>query len=111
VLKLKADVPLETLIKYGFFKHTTGDYWLVLNKRTRNINNVELSLRVLPNRLIRVYATNDHKKLPSIFSKRYNKDNYLEFEEQLDAFSFEDFGYCNVLFEMIVDNIVEKFTI
>jgi hypothetical protein len=107
--KLRLDEALsrEALKEYGFFYHKpTDDYWLVLNKKTRNRNNVESSLRVNRAKEIKLYVTNDHKKLPSIFSPQFNAKNYLEFEEKIDQFSFADYAELNVLFEMIANNLV-----
>jgi hypothetical protein len=109
-LYVKNDVPFSTLeLKYGFFYHApTMNYWYVMNKATRNENNVEVSLRVDKHtKEIRLYVTNDHKKLPSIYAKKYNPHNYLEFEESLDQFSFADFVALNQVFRLIYDEIVE----
>jgi hypothetical protein len=109
-LFIKENVDLKILKnKYRFFYHSpSNSYWYVLNKETRMENNVEVSIVInVLTREIRLYATNDHKKLPSIFSKKYNRDNYLMFEEALDQYSFADYIPLNKVFKLIQDGIVE----
>jgi hypothetical protein len=107
---IKPIVPLFILEqKYGFFFHPpTDDYWYVMNKETATEKNVEASLRVdRKTKEIRLYITNDHKKLPTLYSNKYNADNYLDFEETLDKFSFADFVGLNQFFKLVRDDLVE----
>jgi hypothetical protein len=109
-LYLKEEVSLRVLeLKYNFFYHApTMNYWYVMNKSTRNENNVEVSIRIdKATKEVKLYVTNDHKKLPSIYSKKYNSMNYLEFEDKIDNFSFADFISLHHLFKMFTDNLLE----
>lgn len=109
-LYLKEDVSFRVLeLKYNFFYHNpTNNYWYVMNKNTRNENNVEVSIRIDKNtREVKLYVTNDHKKLPSIYSKKYNAMNYLEFEDKIDNFSFADFVSPHQLFKIFSDGYIE----
>lgn len=105
--KLVLAVPREELPKYGFFYHRASNcYWFVFNTTSVQTNNVELSLRVYDdNDEVRLYATNDHLKLPSVYNKKYNKDNYLEIEEELDKYSFEEWIQLGLLYELIQDGV------
>jgi hypothetical protein len=107
--KLVLAVPKERLVEYGFFHHqASGAYWFVFNTTTTYSSNVELSLRVYDdNDELRMYATNDHIKLPSVYNKKYTKDNYLEIEEELDKYSFEEWIQLGLLFELINDGIIK----
>jgi hypothetical protein len=69
---------------------------------------IELSLRLYDDTdEIRLHATNDHIKLPSVYNPKYNKNNYLELEEELDRFSFDEWVQLGVLFELIKDGVVK----
>ena len=107
-VRLADDVQEMDLIKYGFFYHRfTDDYWFVLNRLTKNFNNVEVSIRInYKTKEVKLYATNDHKKLPSIYSKRYSKDNYLEFENEIDQFSFADWIDMTHILQLFIDGFI-----
>jgi hypothetical protein len=109
-LYIKNDYDLYDLKgDYNFFYHMPSKtYWLVLNKDDCFEKNIEVSLVVdVATRELKLYTTNDHKKLPSIYSTRYNKENYLSFEEQIDAYSFSNWIPITTLFKIIKDDIVE----
>jgi len=107
-VRLVDDVKEMDLIKYGFFYHKfTDDYWYVLNGLTKNYNNVEVSLRVnYKTKEVKLYVTNDHKKLPSIYNKRFNKDNYLEFENEIDQYSFADWVDISFILKLLLDGFI-----
>ena len=106
-IKVREEVVLKSLEDYGFFYWAGNNaYWYVLNQHSANIANVELTLQVdCETREVRLVATNDHKKLPSIYSKQYTKDNYLTFEEELDSFSFYDSIYPYMIVRLTEDGI------
>lgn len=99
----------EILSKYGFFYHRPSQaWWYVMNTNTRDYTRVELSLRVYDdNDEVRLHATNDHIKLPSVYNPKYNKDNYLELEEELDSFSFDEWTGLGIIYELITDGVVK----
>jgi len=105
--KLLLAMDRTLLEKYGFFYHrASGAWWYVFNASVRFPSNVELSLRLYDDTdELRLYATNDHIKLPSIYSNKYNKNNYLEIEDELDKFSFEEWIQLGILFELINDGM------
>jgi hypothetical protein len=109
--KLLLAMDRTLLEKYGFFYHRASNaWWYMFNPSVRLPSNVELSLRLYDDSdELRLYATNDHIKLPSIYSNKYNKNNYLEIEDELDKFSFEEWIQLGILFELINDGIF-KFT-
>ena len=107
-IKLREEVPFAELETYGFtYWGGTNEYWYVMNQQTSDRNNVEISIRIdAVTREVRLCATNDHKKLPSIYAKQYTKDNYLTFEEELDAFSFEETIYPYMLVRLVNDGLI-----
>jgi len=42
-------------------------------------------------------------KLPSIYNKRFNKDNYLEFEDEIDQYSFAENVSLIPIMELVLD--------
>jgi hypothetical protein len=46
-------------------------------------------------------------KLPSLYNPKYDKNNYLELEEELDKFSFDEWTQLGILFELIKGGIVD----
>jgi hypothetical protein len=107
-IRLAEHVKTRDLLVRNFFYHkNTDDFWYILNEQSRWKNNVEVSIRVsLETREVKMYATNDHIKLPSIYNKRFNKDNYLEFEDEIDQYSFADNITLLPIVEMILDGIL-----
>lgn len=107
--KLLLNVPRENLRKYGFFYHEASNcWWYVFSTNINQESNVELSLRVYDDTdEVRLYATNDHLKLPSVFNPKYNKNNYLELEEELDKFSFDEWVSIGVLYELFQDGVIK----
>jgi hypothetical protein len=99
----------RVLKDYGFFFHeASGAWWYVFKTTKVNDSMVELSLRLYNDTdELRLHATNDHIKLPSMYNPKYNKDNYLELEEELDKFSFDEWIQLGILFELINDKVVE----
>lgn len=97
------------LSRYGFFYHEASHcWWSILSSSKINKSNVELSLRLYDdNDELRLHATNDHMKLPSVYNPKYDKNNYLELEEELDKFSFDEWTQLGIVFEMIKDGIVD----
>lgn len=95
--------------RYGFFYHEASHcWWSILSSSKINKSNVELSLRLYDdNDELRLHATNDHMKLPSVYNPKYDKNNYLELEEELDKFSFDEWTQLGIVFEMIKDGIVD----
>jgi hypothetical protein len=79
-----------------------------MNTSKNDKSNVELSLRLYDdNDELRLHATNDHMKLPSLYNPKYDKNNYLELEEELDKFSFDEWTQLGVVFELIKDGIID----
>jgi hypothetical protein len=107
-VKLRPEVPFKKLLDYGFFYWAgNNSYWFVLNKYSANATNVELSIQVdRDTRDVRLVATNDHIKLPSIYNKKYNATNYLSFEEELDPFSFEERIYPYMIMKMALEGLI-----
>lgn len=107
-LRLADHVVTRDLLLRGFFYHkSTDDFWLILNEQSRWKNNVEVSVRVsLETKEVKMYVTNDHIKLPSIYNKRFNKDNYLEFEDEIDQYSFADTISLIPIIQLLLDEIV-----
>lgn len=107
-LKLADWVTKQDLLARNFTYHRVSDeYYIVLNPDTCLVRNVEASLIAdLRRRTIRLYVTNDHKRLPSIRDKRYDKNNYLEFEDVIDAYSFADVIDLSIIQKLIVDNVI-----
>lgn len=100
-------VTRDLLLKRFFYHKSTDDFWLILNEQTRFRNNVEVTIRVsLETKEVKLYVTNDHIKLPSIYNKRFSKDNYLEFEDEIDQYSFADSVSLIPIAELILDGIV-----
>jgi hypothetical protein len=56
---------------------------------------------------MRLHATNDHMKLPSLYNPKYDKNNYLELEEELDKFSFDEWTQLGIVFDLIKDGIID----
>jgi hypothetical protein len=104
-IKLADNLKTRELLGKGFFYHkNTNDFWLVLNYASCFKNNVEVSLRAsVETREVKLYVTNDHIKLPSIYNKRFNKDNYLEFEDEIDQYSFAENVSLMPIMELILD--------
>jgi hypothetical protein len=46
-------------------------------------------------------------KLPSLYNPKYDKNNYLELEEELDKFSFDEWTQLGVVFDLIKGGIVD----
>jgi len=46
-------------------------------------------------------------KLPSLYNPKYDKNNYLELEEELDKFSFDEWTQLGIVFDLIKDGIVD----
>ena len=107
--KLVMAVDRKLLKDYGFFYHQASNcWWYVFSTTKGDKSMVELSLRLYDDTdEIRLHATNDHIKLPSVYNPKYNKNNYLELEEELDRFSFDEWVQLGVLFELIKDGIVK----
>jgi hypothetical protein len=107
-LKIAEWVTKEDLLNRNFFYHrVSGEYFLVLNPDTCLVRNVEASLIAdLKKRTLRLYVTNDHKRLPSIRDKKYNKDNYKEFEDVIDAYSFADVIDLSPIYKLIIDKLI-----
>ena len=107
--KLVMAVDRKFLKDYGFFYHQASNcWWYVFSTTKGDKSMIELSLRLYDDTdEIRLHATNDHIKLPSVFNPKYNAKNYLELEEELDRFSFDEWVQLGVLFELIKDGIVK----
>ena len=107
--KLVVVAERKRLKEYGFFYHEASHcWWYVLSTSKMDKSNVELSLRLYDdNDELHLHATNDHMKLPSLYNPKYNKHNYLELEEELDKFSFDEWTQLGVVFELIKDGIVD----
>lgn len=97
------------LADYGFFYHKPSScWWYVFGMNTKKNANVELSLRVYDDTdEVTLHATNDHMRLPSVYDRKYNAKNYLELEEELDKFSFDEWTGIGIIFEMIVDGVLD----
>ena len=107
--KLVVVVDRKNLKDYGFFYHEASRcWWNVMNTSKNDKSNVELSLRLYDdNDELRLHATNDHMKLPSLYNPKYDKNNYLELEEELHKFSFDEWTQLGVVFELIKDGIID----
>jgi hypothetical protein len=107
--KLVIIVERRRLKEYGFFYHEASHcWWYVLSTNKNDKSNVELSLRLYDdNDELRLHATNDHMKLPSLYNPKYDKNNYLELEEELDKFSFDEFTQLGIVFDLIKDGIID----
>jgi hypothetical protein len=107
--KLVVIVERRRLKEYGFFYHEASHcWWYVLSTNKNDKSNVELSLRLYDdNDELRLHATNDHMKLPSVYNSKYDKNNYLELEEELDKFSFDEFTQLGIVFDLIKDGIID----
>jgi hypothetical protein len=107
-IRLADNVKTRELLVKGFFYHkNTNDFWLLLNPTTSFKNNVEISIRAsTQTKEVKLYVTNDHLKLPSIYNKRFNKDNYLEFEDEIDQYSFADAISLLPIVELMLDGIL-----
>jgi hypothetical protein len=107
--KLVIIVDRKHLKEYGFFYHEASHcWWNVLRTSKNDKSNVELSLRLYDdNDELRLHATNDHIKLPSLYNPKYDKNNYLELEEELDKFSFDEWTQLGIVFELIKGGIVD----
>jgi hypothetical protein len=107
--KLVIVVDRINLKDYGFFYHEASHcWWNVLRTSKGDKSNVELSLRLYDdNDELRLHATNDHMKLPSLYNPKYDKNNYLELEEELDKFSFDEWTQLGVVFDLIKGGIVD----
>jgi len=107
--KLVMAVDRKFLKGYGFFYHQASNcWWYVFTTTKGDKSMLELSLRLYDDAdEIRLHATNDHIKLPSVYNPKYNKHNYLELEEELDKFSFDEWVQLGVLYELIKDGIVK----
>lgn len=106
--KLVIAVERERLEEYGFFYHRASNAWWYVFHTTKDNANVELSLRLYDdNDEMQLFATNDHIKLPSMYNPRYNKDNYLQLEEELDKFSFEEWIKLGIFYDLISDGIIK----
>ena len=107
--KLVIIVDRKHLKDYGFFYHEASHcWWNVLRTSKNDKSNVELSLRLYDdNDEMRLHATNDHMKLPSLYNPKYDKNNYLELEEELDKFSFDEWTQLGIVFELIKDGIID----
>jgi hypothetical protein len=46
-------------------------------------------------------------KLPSLYNPKYDKNNYLELEEELDKFSFDEWTQLGIVFDLIKDGIID----
>jgi len=105
--KLVVVAERRRLKEYGFFYHEASHcWWYVLSTSKIGNSNVELSLRLYDdNDELHLHATNDHMKLPSLYNPKYNKNNYLELEEELDKFSFDEWIQLGILFELINDGM------
>ena len=107
-VKLKDEVSFAELETYGFFYWGGNNaYWYVMNTHTANSKNVEISVQIdSSTREVKVVATNDHKKLPSIYNKKYTKDNYLEFEDEIDQYSFSESLYPYIIVRLVQDGLI-----
>lgn len=110
--KLIVVLDRHLLKRYGFFYHEASHcWWYVFFTNRIDKSNVELSLRLYDDTdELRLHATNDHMKLPSVYNPKYNSKNYLQLEEELDKFSFDEWTHLGIVFELIKDGIVKYAT-